>query len=116
MITGKIQGGNLALADINRARHYPAANTAATQTIAAVVGKRHVLFKIAYSYSAAPTGGRLSVTDGGTTVFDVDITLAGPGAFTLMEPMGINSEMIVTLAAGGVGITGKLQFTYFTRP
>ena len=115
MINAEIQGGNIALTDLESDRHYPASNTAATKTIAAVATARHVLTKLVWSYSGAPTGGRLTVVDGATTVFDIDISAAGPGSIGLMAPMSLNSAMAVTLAAGGVGITGKLQFYYLTK-
>lgn len=116
MITTELQGAKISPVDIESDSHYPASNTIATKTIAAMVGIRHILMKIVWSYSAAPTGGRLTVTDGGSTVFDIDITSGGPGSLSLMIPMVPNSAMVVSLAAGGVGITGKLQFYYLNRP
>lgn len=115
MLNAELQGGKIALSDVESARHYPASNTAATQTLGALTLKRYVVAKVMWSYSAAPTGGRLTITDGGTTIFDVDIIAGGPGTISLMIPTNVNSEVIVTLAAGGVGITGKLQFYYLIR-
>lgn len=114
MVTIDIQGGDIPLKGIRKDRHYPAAATDATKTIAAIENIRHVLNKIIWSYSDAPTGGRLTVIDGATTVLDIDITNGGPGALTLMEPMAINSAMVITLASGGGAVVGKLQFTYFS--
>lgn len=99
---------NAAAADI----HAPAANTAAVVTYAATAGVSHVIKGIAYSYSAAPTGGNLKVEDGsGTVVFSMDITAAGPGfiPFDAAKKGTVNTAMIVTLAAGGVGVTGKVS-------
>lgn len=89
-----------------------AANTAVTQTFAAVVGKSHRLTSLAVSYSAAPTGGRVTVSDGGTVVFEVDVTAAGPVSVPL--PGGglqgtANTAMTVTLAAGGAAVIGKVN-------
>lgn len=89
-----------------------AANTAVTATFAAVAGMRHVLTGCIASYSAAPVGGRLTVTDGAATVYDVDIIAGGPTPIPL--PAGgimgtVGAAMVVTLAAGGGTTVGKLN-------
>lgn len=94
----------------------PAANTAATVTLAAVAnsaggeGRRWSIGGIAWSYDATPSGGSISITNGGTKAFDLDITSAGPGSITFGEPLKAdpNAAVVVTLAAGGAGVTGKL--------
>lgn len=99
--------------------HAPAANTAAVVTFAAVTGKRHHLVYIAWSYSATPTGGNLKVEDAsGTTVLDVDITAGGPGSLQFENPLRgeVGNALIVTLAAGGAGISGKVNAYKFTEP
>ncbi len=90
----------------------PAANLAATITYAAAgAGRAHVLHQLDASYSAAPTGGRLTVQNGATTIFDVDINAAGPQRFVFDPPIlgSANSALTITLAAGGTGISGKLN-------
>ena len=89
--------------------HVPAANTAAIVSYPATPTVYHVITGIAWSYDAAPTGGRLSIIMNGSTVFDVDITAAGPGFIPFDPPkrFGVGDAVSVTLAAGGVGITGK---------
>lgn len=93
--------------------HAPAANTAAIITYtAAGAGIAHAVSGIAWSYSAAPTGGNLKVEDGsGVTVFSADITAAGPGFIPFQAPLkgSTNTAMIITLAAGGSGVTGKVN-------
>jgi len=91
--------------------HEPAANTAAVITLAAEAGRRHVVRYLAWSYSAAPTGGRLTVTDGGTNKLVVDITAAGQGSLNLTNGFqgAVNSAVVATLAAGGAAVTGKLS-------
>lgn len=93
--------------------HAPAVNTAAVVTYAAAgAGIAHAISGIAYSYSAAPTGGNLKVEDGaGVTVFSLDITAAGPDVVYFDPPKkgAANTAMIVTLAAGGAGVTGKVS-------
>lgn len=89
-----------------------AANTAVVATFAAVAGMRHTLTGCTVSYSAAPTGGRLTVADGGATVYDVDIIAGGPTAVPL-PANGIagapGNAMTVTLAAAGAAVVGKLN-------
>ncbi len=92
--------------------HAPAANTAAVVTYSADTNRQHVISGIAWSYSAAPTGGNLKVEDGsGNTVFSADITAAGPGVILFPVPKAgrTNTALIVTLAAGGASVSGKVS-------
>lgn len=96
--------------------HAPAANTAAIITLAAVADKRHHIAQIIYSYSGAPAGGRLSITDGGVTVFDQDITSGGSlGPLQFSNPLrfAVNSAVVITLAAGGGTVVGKLNVHHY---
>ena len=93
--------------------HAPASNTAAVVTYAAVADKAHAITGIMWSYSGGdPTGGNIKIEDGsGNTVFSLDITAKGPG-FLPFEPAKkgtANTAMIVTLAAGGSGVSGKVS-------
>jgi len=90
----------------------PAVNTAAVITKAAVAGVGHVLSGIYWSYDDDPTGGRITVENGaGTIVFDIDVTDKGTGFLPFTPPIrgGNNVAMIVTLAAAGAAVTGKLN-------
>lgn len=93
--------------------HAPASNTAAVITYAAGgAGVSHTLGGVAWSYSGVPTSGNLKIEDGsGTTAFSVDVTAAGPGfiPFTPALKGTANTAMIITLAAGGSGVTGKVN-------
>ena len=91
----------------------PAANTAATVTIAASQAGRRVIRAVVWSYSATPTGGRLTITDGGTTILDIDITVGGPGPVPLEYVAGVNAAVVVTLAAGGGSVVGKLSVIHY---
>lgn len=76
-------------------------------TIAAPgVGYRTLIKQLLWSYSAAPTGGRLTITDAGVTVLDIDIIAGGPGPLMADYTGGDNAVLVVTLAAAT--ITGKL--------
>ena len=95
------------VADVN----LPAANVAAIVTRAASASRKQRVYQLLWSYSAAPTGGRVRVQLGTLLVRDVDITAAGPGSVRFEPPLDSadNEEMAVTLSAGGAGITGKLN-------
>lgn len=98
----------------------PASNTAAVITIAAPAdGTRQlVLDAIHWSYSGGtPTAPRLSVTSGGVTIYDVDPTSQGigfvPFASGKQGTGGLRgtpgANLVITLAAGGSGVTGKVN-------
>ena len=93
--------------------HEPAANIAAVVTYAGVAGIRHVITGLAWSYvGGIPAGGTLTVTDAGNTVFVIGISEEGPGFITFPSPKrsaAVNTPMVATLAAGGAGITGKIN-------
>lgn len=93
-------------------KHDAAANADATATLAADSAQFWVVDEITWSYSAAPTGGRLTVTLGSTVIVDIDITAGGPGVIAYEKPRytGTKNEILsITLAAGGSGITGKVS-------
>lgn len=99
--------------------HAPSSNTAAVVTYAAATDKQHVITGIAWSYDGAPTGGNLKIEDvSGTTVFSIDITAAGPGVIYFNPPKSAaakNTALIITLAAGGSGVTGKVSVLGHTK-
>jgi hypothetical protein len=85
-------------------------NVAATITLAVVGGMRHAISGVLWSYSAAPTGGRLTISNGGATALDIDITGSGPGvlAFDPAKLGDTGASVVVTLAAGGAAVVGKV--------
>lgn len=90
--------------------HKPSSNTAAVVTIAAVTGVAHELEFISFSYDAAPTNGNLKIeSPSGTTLQEFYVTAAGPGfiPFSGSAVKGASGQaMIITLAAGGSGVSG----------
>ena len=87
----------------------PAVNQNAVVVLPAVLGMFHVITQIAYSYSAVPIGGRLTVVDDVTTRFDQDIALSGRDVFDIsIASVAPNTAMTVTLFAGGLTVQGKL--------
>lgn len=91
--------------------------TAAAATVTLPVpasGQEIRLTDVTWSYNAAPTGGELTITglQSGVT-FDMDITSAGPGAWPTPEHGNVkNTNIVITLASGGGGVTGKLNVFY----
>lgn len=82
-------------------------DAAAAVTLAANANGRHAL-AVLWSYDGAPTSGNLTITDGGNTKVDIDIPSGyevGSAGLFVAAP---NSEVVVTLAAGGSGVTGKV--------
>ncbi len=94
--------------------HAPAVNTAAVVTYTASAVLKHVITGMTWSYvGGIPVGGNLKIEDvSGTTVFTVDISEEGAGIIVFPKPKkgaAINTAMIVTLAAGGAAVTGKVS-------
>jgi len=88
------------------------ANTAVVITLLAAPGMHNILHNIQWSYDSAPTGGRLTVEDGlGTIVWDADIVAAADRleALDTFIVGSINTDMVITLAAGGGAVIGKLN-------
>ena len=94
----------------------PAANTAAVAELANPgSATRWTLQRVTGSYSAAPTNGKLIITDGksltltwyvGAGPFDIELGMAsGPGGETGVE------RVTATLSAGGAGILGSVILT-----
>lgn len=86
-----------------------ASNTAVTINLAA--GTRwEFAGSIVWSYSAAPTGGRLTVAGGGFGI-DIDIIAGGPDyiPFNIPQHATDDGPIVITLAAGGANIVGKLN-------
>ena len=85
-------------------------NTAVTITLPVARARYEFSGSIYWSYSADPTGGRLTIAGGGFG-FDVDITVGGPGFIPFYVPQHAtnNTAIVITLAAGGAGIVGKLN-------
>jgi hypothetical protein len=91
------------------ANYVTATHAAATITYAAAVGQRHSVEGVAFSYSGTTPVGNLTVTDGGVTVFSMDVT----GDNTLFVPLklmsAVNSALVFTLSDGGSGVVGKVN-------
>lgn len=91
------------------------AGLAATITLAATPGVVHTLSDVAWSFSEAPTAGRVRITSNGVTVFDADVTQAGPGQFVFPTRKGgtaVGHAVVVTADPGGGTALAKVNVTY----
>lgn len=92
-----------------------AANAATVRTYAAEVGKRHVLTALVLRFSGANGAVTVIVEDGaGTTVWDQPVAASQTTDLNVPLPAGgirgsINTALIVTVPAGGAGITSTLK-------
>ena len=103
---------SLPQSEARNAKHLPASNADAVITIAAELMRRHIIHKLIWSYSSDPTGGKIVATDGGVSKCDFDITSKGAGSINLNLTGSVNSAIVITLTAGGAGITGKIYAEY----
>lgn len=93
------------------------ANADAVITIPADADEFWMLDSVGWSYDGDPTGGRLTVAIGGTLLLDTDVTSGGPGLLEFRKPYYKTAEtkneaMVITLYAGGSGVTGKVYCRY----
>ena len=114
MLTKNI-GKRMPRASLKNAHNTSAGNDVATVTLAATPGRIQYVHHVQWSYNPAPTGGRLTITVAGNTKFEVDILAGGPGGFGIELAGGVNEAIVITLAAGGGGVVGKLNVQYTTE-
>ena len=91
----------------------PGSATAAVCTKTADADNFWVIDWIRWSYDGVPTGGKVTVAIGGVTIDEFDVTAGGPGMMRYDPPLYVpeqtkNQAAVVTLASGGVGVTGKI--------
>lgn len=83
-----------------------------TITKTGTTGTVHVLDWMVASFNETPTAAAaLTVTIGGTVVFNVDISTAGPHSFTFPGGMYgvLGNALIVSMAVGGGSEVGKIS-------
>lgn len=86
---------------------------AATLTFTGYPGMRHVISGVVCSYDSDPAGGGLTIKDGSTTIFQVDIPAKGVYVIPLSNPIIITAgaNLVVALLSGGGSVKGKVNAT-----
>jgi len=90
-----------------------ASNDAVVITLPSTEDGLWVVHGLGWSYDSDPTGGRLTIAGGGIN-YSWAVTVGGPG-FIPLPPGGggeisdMDSDIVITLAAGGEGIRGDLN-------
>ena len=104
---------NLPASALAAGKKAEATNAAATVTLAAAgAGIPWVLGSISWSLSTNPgTAVELTVTVGGTEMLSFDVTQGGPGQLRWERGLrgADNAAMVISLAAGGTGVVGKVN-------
>lgn len=77
-------------------------------------GASHIIEGIYLSYSAAPTGGNLTILDGDVTIFNCDITAAGFLYLPIKKIGTPGYPMSVILSAGAGAVVGRLSLDHRT--
>lgn len=93
-----------------QAAQTPAAATAAVCTMAAPTdGSRWVLSGVNFSYTATPTGGRLTIAWGSDSEIYY-VSGAGPDALIFAQPKIFppNTAVTITLASGAGAVVGSV--------
>lgn len=88
----------------------PAAATDAVATLAAPTdGTRWKLHGVGFSYTAAPTGGRLTIAWGSVSEIYY-VSAGGPGylAFAVPKVFPPNTAVTITLASGAGAVVGSV--------
>lgn len=109
MLTRSLQNGNLNIGSVSNLSHFPAAATAAVITVAAVTDRRHIVHAILASYSATPTGGRLTVKSASTVLVDLDLAIAELVEINNPIVAEYGEELEIRLYSGAGTVVGKLN-------
>ena len=108
--TNRRETSGVPIAGLTTDRSTGGAGAAATVAISSVAGVHTYLGGVIWSYSAAPTGGKLTVESAAGTLFEVDISGAGPGQVVFHQPLALGTGAVtLTLAAPGGAVVGKLN-------
>lgn len=96
-----------------------AVNTAVTITVTGVAGQTIRLAALSGSYSAAPTGGTITVVVNGVTIFQADLTAAGLFVVPIAQGgliCAAGFSAVITLTAAGAAIVGRLNVGSYFGP
>lgn len=91
--------------------HVGAANAAAVAASAAPPASNRLRLKyVVASYSAAPTAGLLTISDGVNVNWEIDMPNAGPLVLPDLDlQCAAGAAITITLSAGGASVVGKVN-------
>ena len=101
--------------------HQPSANAAATKTIGVEDDEFVVIWRIVAGYNASPTittanliTTGLNTSEGTAAEGNLDIDFVGTMPVVIEGPFygTIATDVVVTLAAGGAAVTGRINILY----
>jgi hypothetical protein len=87
-------------------------NAIATVTMDPPPGMRADVLEVIFGYDAIPTGGGLQIASSGQSTRQIPITNSGPGQLMAVMIGAVDANVVITLSAGGAGITGFLSASY----
>jgi hypothetical protein len=93
-----------------------AAATAVVITKTGVAAFRWCLHGVQWSYSASPTGGKLTIASGATILYETDIIAGGPGGHNIYLEAANGTDLVITLASGAGTVVGKLNVQVVSKP
>ncbi len=92
-------------------KHHPASNTAAIVALAASAGVYHSVEQVSWSFDETPSSATLTLSTTGQDDFVLSVPFKGARSHVFVNGFSGDSgdAVTITLAAGGSGVTGKLN-------
>lgn len=99
------------------ANQAPASNTDAVVSLEAVAGKSHIISQVRFSYSAEPTSPFLKIEWNSSEELYHIYPTQGTQVIMFHPPLAFpeNTQVTVTLSAGGDGVSGTIYVTSWNQ-
>jgi len=111
----RLNGNQVAAEGVSDKVVTSAGGNAGVITVTAIAERRHILHKLVWSYSDTPTNGGITIS-GGNVTLDIDIVNPGPGSLSINYLCSVNTNLVVTIKAGGGAVVGKLYIEHTLQP
>jgi hypothetical protein len=93
-----------------RGRGTSAGGAAVAVTIPGKTGYKLIICAVQWSYSATPTGGKLTIASESVAIeWEIDVAVANPGGYQLLIEIPSGEDATITLAAPGGAVVGKVN-------